>query len=213
MKKELKAGFLIGICLVLTGLGIYLVCLQNFRYAILFFAFAIGVGALIFNYMSVSSDAEKTYATKVKRILSTYDAVLAKSSTLPSLEGKDIIRIDNMDDLIDVQTEVRKPICYFNLVDSCSFVLIDNNQAFVHDEKLNDDTVSALEIEIKVAKQYAKKREDMDSEMLSDIDNTTIVKLSNSKSYKVSPIRKDKKKTGPKMEKKDNLIVNEEEVI
>ena len=40
----------------------------------------------------------------------------------------------------------------------------------------------------------------MDSEMLRDIEKTTIVKLSNKKSYKVSPIRKDKKKEEEKQE-------------
>lgn len=124
MKKELKVGVLIGICLVLVGLGVYLICLQNYRFAILFFAFAAGEGVLTFSYMSVGSDSEKAYAAKVKYILSTYDAVLAKSSVLPSLDGKDIIKIDNIDDLIDIQNEVRKPICYFNLVDSCSFVVL-----------------------------------------------------------------------------------------
>ena len=41
----------------------------------------------------------------------------------------------------------------------------------------------------------------MDSEMLRDIEKTTIVKLSNKKSYKVSPIRKDKKKEEVKEDK------------
>ena len=34
----------------------------------------------------------------------------------------------------------------------------------------------------------------MDAEMLRDIEKTTVVKLSNKKSYKVSPIRKKEKK-------------------
>ena len=34
----------------------------------------------------------------------------------------------------------------------------------------------------------------MDSEMLRDIEKTTIVKLSNKKSYKISPVRKKENK-------------------
>ena len=49
----------------------------------------------------------------------------------------------------------------------------------------------------------------MDSEMLRDIEKTTIVKLSNKKSYKVSPIRKDKKKE-EKEENKDEKFVVED---
>ena len=45
----------------------------------------------------------------------------------------------------------------------------------------------------------------MDSEMLQDIDKTTIIKLSNKKSYKVSPIRKNKE------EKKETLKPKEYE--
>ena len=64
----------------------------------------------------------------------------------------------------------------------------------LEEAKLNPDVVSPLEIEIKENKLKNKSQDEMDSEMLRDIEKTTIVKLSNKKSYKVSPIRKDKKK-------------------
>ena len=56
-----------------------------------------------------------------------------------------------------------------------------------------DDVVSPLEIAIKDEKIKNKNKTDMDAEMLKDIEKTTIVKLSNQKSYKISPVRKKEK--------------------
>ena len=48
-----------------------------------------------------------------------------------------------------------------------------------------------------------KENSDIDSEMLQDIDKTTIIKLSNKKSYKVSPIRKNKEEEEKKQIEND----------
>ena len=113
---------------------------------------------------------------------------------------RNIIYVETIDDLIDAQLEIRKPICYYKQTESCSFALLDDKEAYIYIEKLNPDVVSPLEIEIKENKLKIKSADEMDSEMLRDIEKTTIVKLSNKKSYKVSPIRKDKKKEEEKQE-------------
>ena len=46
-----------------------------------------------------------------------------------------------------------------------------------------------VEIEIRQLKFKMQESDDIDSEMLKDIDKTTIIKLSNKKSYRISPIR------------------------
>ncbi len=110
--------------------------------------------------------------------------------------------------MVDAQLEIRKPICYYKQTESCSFVLLDDKEAYVYVEKLSDDVLSPVEIELNDIKAKQKNSEDIDAEMLRDIEKTTIVRLSNKKSYKVSPVRKNKEE-----KKKESTIVDESEVI
>ena len=61
--------------------------------------------------------------------------------------GKNIIRVTNLEDLMDAQLELRKPIYYMiEGEDSCSFVLLDNTEACIYILKKNDEVESPLEL-------------------------------------------------------------------
>lgn len=194
MNKNIKAIIFIGLGVVALIVGIVFINTEMSPYSVFFFTLA---GIMCFVGLSnlfQSSNPEKKYHSKVKNIINTYDSILVKSNTTPSLQDRNIVEVLTMDDLVDAQLEIRKPICYIKQSESCSFVLLDEKEAYVYIEKINDKVTSPIEIEIKEAKLKAKSKESMDSEMLRDIEKTTIVKLSNEKSYKVSPVRKKKKK-------------------
>lgn len=196
MKDNVKGYILIGTAVVAAMGGYFLMNTESdFKgYSILcFVAAVVALGAGIKFIMDTSSPT-KAYESEVRNILNTFDSILVQSNAVPKLEGRNIINVETMDDLVDAQLEIRKPICYYKQTESCSFALLDDKEAYIYIEKLNPDVVSPLEIEIKENKLKVKNAEEMDSEMLRDIERTTIVKLSNKKSYKVSPIRKDKKK-------------------
>ena len=89
----------------------------------------------------------------------------------------------------NLKTTLEKPICYLKQSENCAFMLLDEKEVYVYITKLNEDEITPVEIEINNMKYRKKTSSDIDSEMLQDIDKTTIVKLSNKKSYKVSPIR------------------------
>ena len=202
-----KGLMIIGGGVVIGVLGYFLYGNANYSsYSVLCFTvavIAIAVGA----YLSLqSSDPTKQYQSKVRNILNTYDSILVKSNTAPSLDDRNVVQVLSMDDLVDAQLELRKPICYIKQTESCSFVLLDEKEAYIYIEKLNDKVISPVEIEIKEAEIKAKGKEDMDSEMLKNIEKTTIVKLSNKKSYKVSPVRKKNKE-----EKEDEVEEIKEE--
>ena len=137
---------------------------------------------------------EKKYDSEIKDILKTFDSILVKSSEIPNLDNRNIIVVESIDDLVDAQLEIRKPICYLKQTESCSFVLLDDKEAYIYVAKINENILSPIEIVIKESKIKSKNREEMDSEMLRDIEKTTIVKLSNKKSYKISPVRKKENK-------------------
>ena len=202
MKDSIKGYILVGVA-ILSGVGGYLLYSSESDFqGYWYICAAVGVVALGFGikYIFDNSSPTKAYESNVRNILNTFDSILVQSNAVPKLEGRNIINVETIDDLVDAQLEIRKPICYYKQSESCSFALLDDKEAYIYIEKLNPDVVSPLEIEIKENKIKNKSQEEMDSEMLRDIEKTTIVKLSNKKSYKVSPIRKDKKKD-------DNVVI------
>ena len=193
MNKNVKGIIFIVVTAVLAVLGIILFKNELGGYAILCFSFAAVALFVGITTLTSSSNPDKVYENKVKSILNTYDSVLVKSNSVPSFDDRNIIQVMSIDDLIDAQLEIRKPICYMKQTESCAFALLDDKEAYVYVEKLRDDVESPIEIEIKALKLRKKSEKEIDSEILKDIEKTTIVKLSNLKSYKVSPIRPKKK--------------------
>ena len=202
MNNSVKGYILIGLAILLGG-GAYVLYSGTTDFQGYWYICAAGaVVALGFGLKFVfdNSNPTRAYESNVRNIINTFDSILVQSNAVPKLEGRNIIYVETIDDLIDAQLEIRKPICYYKQTESCSFALLDDKEAYIYIEKLNPDVVSPLEIEIKENKLKIKNADEMDSEMLRDIEKTTIVKLSNKKSYKVSPIRKDKKKEENKEE-------------
>ena len=193
MKNKLKEIILVVISIVMICGGVYLLNTSYNEYSILIFVTAGVLFIMGVNGLMESNNPEKKYESSVKQILNTFDSILVKSNSTPELEGRNIIIVESIDDLIDAQLEIRKPICYLKQAESCSFVLLDDKEAYVFIQKLNEDVKSPVEIEIDNLKIKNKSADEMDSEMLRDIEKTTIVKLSNKKSYRVSPVRKEKK--------------------
>lgn len=194
MKDKMKGTVLIVLTVILIGLGLVLIKTTYQEYSILAFVVSFVVFLVGMNNMFQSSNPEKKYEHNIKTILNTFDSILVKSNSVPELKDRNIIMVESIDDLVDAQLEIRKPICYLKQTESCSFVLLDEKEAYVYVEKLNENVKSPVEIEIKALKSKTKSVDEMDSEMLRDIDKTTIIKLSNKKSYRVSPVRKEKKK-------------------
>ena len=145
-----------------------------------------------------SKDEGKVYKSNLKEILKTFDAVLIKVDEVPDIDKRNIIKVTSIEDLIDAQVEVRKPIYYYLDVNSCTFVLLDKKEYCFYIMRKNKDVVAVLDgmlREEEKKKQIRLEREnreldnyDKDSQVLDKIENTTIIKFNN-KSYVVSPIR------------------------
>ena len=202
-------GYILLVLAIAAGVGGYFLYTNPdfMGYAILCFTVAVVFLGFGLKFTFEGSSPTRLYESNVKNIINTFDSILVQSNSVPKLEGRNIIYVESMDDLVDAQLEIRKPICYYKQTESCSFALLDDKEAYIYIEKLTPDVVSPLEIEIKENKLKNKNQEEMDSEMLRDIERTTIVKLSNKKSYKVSPIRKDKEK-----DKKENIKIKNEDI-
>ena len=100
---------------------------------------------IIYNFGFYSGDAKAIFNRKLDKILSLYDSVLVQSLDIPNLNGRNIIVVELIEDMIDAQIELRKPIYFVRNNYSCSFVLLDQKEALVHVMKFNDDIVDPLD--------------------------------------------------------------------
>ena len=209
MQISLKGVIFIILSIVFGIAGIYLISINLKGYAIFSVSVAVVLILMGVTLIIENSTPERMYYSNIKEILNTFDSILVKSTTMPNLEGRNIIVLEDIDDLVDAQLEIRKPICYIKQTESCSFVLLDEKEAYICVEKLNDSVISPVEIELSNIRTRLKRKEELDMSMIKDIEKTTIVKLSNKKSYKVSPIKESKDEiieSIPKVDYKEEVV-------
>ena len=108
----------------------------------------------------------KDYNKKTKKILKKYDAVLVKTKNIPRLYDKNIMLVSNIEDMINAQMEIRKPVYYFVNENSHSFFLLDGEEALVYIVK-NDPTIMCV-VE-KIILNIDKMRNTMVKETLKKI--------------------------------------------
>ena len=194
MEKREKIILLVVIELVLLLATALLFFNGLTMYTIFFATFSAVMIVFILLYAFNNKDEKTIYLSTLKNTMKTYDSVLVSSEDLPNLKGKNILMVSNLEDFIDAQAEIRKPIYYKRDVDSCSFVIVDNKEACVFILKVNSGIVSPLEKKIEELVNESNKKPRKKS-LLENIEKTTIIKLDNLKSYKVSPVSKGGKTT------------------
>lgn len=193
MNREIKLS-LLSITGIIFIIGtIFLLGSAYSSYAILTATVAVIIVAYAVIYFNESKDNYSIYKNKLKKIINTYDSILVKSEKLPELTNHNIIRVASMEDLVYAQMVIKKPIYFYEDEKNCSFVLIDDKEICVYILKTNPSDITPTEIEIEEIRKQPTKI-DIDHSILDDIENTTIIKLDNCKTYKVSPVRPKKEK-------------------
>lgn len=133
MKKEMKIGLLCLLFLISGLVTYYLSYKELITYAIITGTIGFIVSVLIILLLFFYHEGqEETYQRELRQILKVYDAILVESEKLPSLTEKNVIQITSMKELIDAQLEIRKPIYYKVLPTTCTFVLLDQEEALVY---------------------------------------------------------------------------------
>lgn len=188
MKRDTKIILLSCFSVLLLALSIVLLTTNYSTYAILTFTVTIVLVTYTILYYNETRDIYTIYKNELKRILNTYDSILVKSNTLPDMRNHNIIKVATMEDLVYAQMVIKKPIYFYEEEKNCSFVLLDEKEVCVYILKTNDDLITATDIIIDEIRN-TPIHEDIDHSILDDIENTTIIKLDNHKTYKVSPIK------------------------
>ena len=118
-------------------------------------------------------DERSKYESALKSMLKKFDSILAETSTIPDLEGKNIMLITNIEDMIDASVEIRKPIYYKKEENDCIFSLLDNQDICIYILKLDDEVEAPIEKFIKNRKQVIENliEDAKDTREVNDIIN------------------------------------------
>ena len=113
----------------------------------------------------------KDYNKKIKKILKKYDSVLVKTKNIPRLYDKYIMVVSTIEDMINAQMEIRKPVYYFVNENSYSFFLLDGEEALVYIVKSDPTVMCVVE---KLILNVEKMRNTMVKETLKKIENVML---------------------------------------
>jgi len=159
--------------------------------------------ALVYIILNMNNEPDQAFRTKVKKITSLYEEILVKIEKIPNMRNRTFVNIEDIEKLVQIQSEVRKPIYYLENNNCVDFFIITKEEICVYTIKLESTIISPLE-------EYITEMEESkpsNSNILEDIENTTIIKTEDGLVYKVSPMRKEKKK-----KKDDNSEIEIKEI-
>lgn len=149
MKSKLKLIVLIILLLLLIGSDIVLFYFKIFDYLIVLSAITIALIVFILLEIKKSKmDDNKKYLYILNKVLKIYNPVLVETKNFPDVKNKSILKVGNMNDLINAQYEMKKPVYYIKSEDSTVFYLLDNDVVLVHFIKMYDDVLTSLEIKV-----------------------------------------------------------------
>jgi hypothetical protein len=199
MSKGTKNIILIVLLAIGVGISFLLIKKEMITYAIITGTLSIIILLLLVSGLFNNRTPEESFTSFMRDILKTFDAVLINSADDIETDGRSLLKVSNFEDLIDAQVEIRKPICYKRDDRSTLFVLLDEKTAYYCIVKVDEKEESPFD---KWVKEQQKKKLNFDKNLLSDIENTTIVKIDNNKSYKISPVKNNNTKKEVKEIKK-----------
>ena len=200
MTRAVKLSLLSIIGTIFVFATIILLSTQFASYAILTATVAVILVSYTIIYYNDTKDHYTMYKNKLRKLINTYDSVLVKSEKLPDMEKHNVIRVASMEDLVYAQMVIKKPIYFYEDERSCSFILMDNPEVCVYILKADPESICSTEIIIEEIRKQPEQKVDFDHAILADIENTTIIKLDNKKTYKVSPYRPGERQVTQKIE-------------
>ena len=105
--------------------------------------FAILLGMLIYSVATTKNEKE-IFFTSVNRIEKAYSGILVESS-IPNLKDKDIIYVKDIENLVNAAIQMKKPVFFVKDIESCAYIVLDNNNALVNIFKVNKKSDNRVE--------------------------------------------------------------------
>ncbi len=152
---QINKKILISIIFIFLISTIILIYFQLYNYSIITGSFTFVLIILLIIDSLRSKSPRIKYENSVKDILNTYDGILVEVKNIPDLKDKNILLVKNMEELIDAQAEIKKPIYFYKEASDCIFLLIDMDEVCIFIYRLNHSIKTAVDsiIELKEKKE------------------------------------------------------------
>ena len=152
MKKSLKIIIYLIVLLIIVGLSVFLYSKKLYGYFLISLGFILVFSLLLILTMTKKTDEDSVYDSTLKTIRKRYDSILVETSTIPDFEGKNVMMIVNIEDMIDASVEIRKPIYYKIEENYTTFILLDNQDISIYILKKESNVDTPIERLIKEKK-------------------------------------------------------------
>ncbi|MBO7079138.1 MAG: hypothetical protein J6W64_04950 [Bacilli bacterium] len=149
MNNKIKLIILILLLVLLIGIDLGLFYFKMLDYLLVLSVITIALIIFImFEIKKIRMDDNKKYDYTLKKMLKIYNPVLVETKNFPDIKDKSILKVGDMDDLLNAQYEIKKPIYYIKSEDSTVFYILDNDVILVYFIKKNENTLTSLEIKL-----------------------------------------------------------------
>lgn len=203
-KKIILISFLTLFLLSLILVSIFYLN-EAFVTCMIFGIISIIIGTIFFFLFFLFKSDRSMYKEKLNLILNEYKNDLVKSSTMPSLDGKKVVIVGSIEELMETQKIFRKPVYYKTESECCAFFLLESSEACVYILKVNAGVISNLET---IMNDLNRKSHEYS--IFSEIDKNAIIRLESSRVFKFSSESGMILPEEDMLENKDNI---EEEII
>lgn len=167
------------------------------KYIIIIFIIVFIVGYVMVSKQPMSE--MEYYSRFLKVIKKSFNNILISITYIPDIDNKTLVRLNNIDDIVDISLRIKKPIYYIEDENkSCDFILINNDEYCIYTLKLNENIISIFDEYYEIYSEVNKKE---NTKLLEDIDKTTIIKIHDGSSFKVSPMKESNNKKLGKFKK------------
>ena len=163
--------FIINIFMILAIITILLI-LKQYIYILFFITLLIIIILLFYKYLKSTISSEAVYISYLKHLKKSFGSILLNINELPDLKDKLVINISNIEDLFNLQIDLKKPILLYEEKNSSTFIIISNEDVYVSILRLNDNANASIESVSKKTSITNLKEYQKDS-----LINTTIIKV------------------------------------
>lgn len=191
MTKAQKMFIYLSVVFVAAAIGIFLYFEVEKVVTIIYSVITIILLCLALVIMNMTKKEKiSNFQKRIRNICKVYDAIIVNTKTLPSLDDRNVVKVVSIENLIDAQMGIRKPIYFKDYNTSCAFVLLGEKEACVLILKEDPEVICPYEIVVENGLKGTNEK-DLDHKLLDNIDKTTVIKIDDDKELKVSPIRDD----------------------
>ena len=144
------------IFILITLFDVYLFIYKKYDFLLITIIFTIMILVyLIKNILISKMDDQEKYKLEVNKLIKIYRNILVNVEELPNT-NKSLLKVNTLDDLLNAQYEIKKPIFYITRDDSTMFYVIDSDVILYYLMKQEQEELSVLEIKLKKKKKREK---------------------------------------------------------